>query len=122
VPLRQCVPLLDALAHATSLTADDVAVVEVGFPRPRAAVVRDRSGRFIARVDPTWSDLRPAVEYDGGHHDDPSRIVLDRQRPNALHLCGSSVLVIDRTQLRDEARVVELALGCDVSHLTVPLG
>jgi AbiEi antitoxin C-terminal domain/Protein of unknown function (DUF559) len=144
--LRQSVPLLDALARATGLTADDVGrlarehrgarhltrlapalaemdgrseslresllrllVVEAGFPRPTPQhVVRDAGGRFVARVDLAWPDLRLALEYDGSHHDQPGQVALDRRRLNALHVCGWRVLVIDRHQLADESRVVGL--------------
>ncbi|WP_186816550.1 type IV toxin-antitoxin system AbiEi family antitoxin [Cellulomonas aerilata] len=144
--LRQSVPLLDALARATGVTAEDVdrlasehrgarhltrlapaltemdgraeslresllrlLVVEAGFPRPTLQhTVRDAGGRFVARVDLAWPELRLALEYDGSHHDDPGRIALDRRRLNALHTCGWRTLVIDRHQLRDEARVVDM--------------
>ena len=144
--LRQSVPLLDALARATGITADDVEpllrahrgarnitrlpaalqemdgraespresllrllVVEAGFPRPVPQhTVRDRDGRFVARVDLAWPELRLALEYDGGHHDHAAQVALDRQRINALQRCGWTVLVIDRHQLLDEWRVVDL--------------
>ncbi|WNB85246.1 DUF559 domain-containing protein [Cellulomonas sp. ATA003] len=142
--LRESVPLLDALARATGVTADDVArlarvhrgarhltrltpalaemdgrsesmresllrllVAEAGFDRPVLQhTVRDADGRFVARVDLAWPELRLALEYDGSHHDDPAQIMHDRRRLNALHACGWRVLVIDRHQMRDEARVV----------------
>ncbi len=143
-PLRQSVPLLDALARTTGVTADDVdhvarahrgaryltrlapalaemdgraesaresllrlLVAEAGFDRPVPQyTIVDFRGRFVARVDLAWPELRLALEYDGNHHDDPTQIVLDRRRLNALHACGWRVLVIDRHQFRDEARVV----------------
>ncbi len=121
--LRNSVPLLDALARATTLSPDEIAsvaqshrgarhitrlpvalaemdgraesvresllrllVVEAGFPRPTVQLeVRDRAGRFLARVDLGWPELRLALEYDGAHHDNPAQIALDRRRLNALH-------------------------------------
>lgn len=82
-------------------------VVEAGFARPVLQhTIRDRDGRFVARVDLAWPDLRIALEYDGGYHDVPEQVVLDRKRLNAIQQCGWSVLVVDRHQLRDEQRVV----------------
>jgi hypothetical protein len=143
--MRQSVPLLDALARATTVTSDEIArlarahrgvrhitrlpaalaemdgraeslresllrllVVEAGFPRPVPQhTIRDLHGRFVARVDLAWPDLRLALEYDGSHHDDPAQIALDRRRLNALHSCGWRVLVVDRHQLADESRVID---------------
>jgi len=144
--LRESVPMLDALARATGVTADDVApvirahrraryisrlpaalelmdgraesvresllrllVLEAGFPRPVLQYeIRDHAGRFVARVDLAWPDRRIALEYDGAHHDDVEQIVRDRQRLNALQLCGWAVAVVDRHQFLDEAAVVAM--------------
>ncbi|MEI5584132.1 MULTISPECIES: endonuclease domain-containing protein [unclassified Agromyces] len=44
-------------------------LVRAGLPEPEVNVaVRDAHGRFVARVDLAYPDLRVAVEYDGDHH------------------------------------------------------
>ena len=70
--------------------------------------IYDRFGRFVARVDLAWPDLRVALEYDGAYHNDPAQIVLDRKRLNAIQACNWSTLVIDRAQFRDESQVIDL--------------
>ena len=142
--LRTSVPLLDALAHRTSVTPDQtlavarahrgarncrrlpaavalmdaraesveesllrIIILEAGIPAPVTQhVIRDRFGRFVARVDLAWPDLRLALEYDGAHHDDPAQIIADRKRLNAIHACGWTSLVIDRHQFREEPRLL----------------
>ena len=144
--VRTSVPLLDALAHRTRVTVDQIEavartrrgarnlrrlpvaldllddgaesvresllrliVVGAGLPRPVTQhQIDDRYGRFVARVDLAWPDLRLALEYDGAYHDDPAQVARDRQRLNAIYARTWSTLVIDRTQFRDEANVVEL--------------
>ena len=142
--VRTSVPLLDALAHRTRVTVDQIeavarahrgarncrrlpvaldlmddgaesvresllrlVVVGAGFPRPVTQhEIRDLFGWFVARVDLAWPHLRLALEYDGAYHDDPAQIARDRARMNAIHACGWTTLVVDRTQLRHEARVI----------------
>jgi hypothetical protein len=101
--------LMDDGAESVRESLLRLVVVEAGFPRPVTQYeIRDGSGRFVARVDLAWPDLRVALEYDGAYHDDPAQIAADRRRLNGLHACDWSSLVIDRSQFRDEARVVAL--------------
>jgi hypothetical protein len=105
--LPEALAEMNGLAESVRESQLRLLVVEAGFPRPTPQyTIRDPSGRFVARVDLAWPDLRIALEYDGGHHDSPDQIVVDRQRLNAVQLCGWSVLVIDRHQLLDEHRVL----------------
>ena len=110
---------IDGRAESVRESLLRLLVLEAGFPRPTLQdTVRDRHGRFVARVDLAWPDLRLALEYDGGHHDHPAQVVLDRQRLNALQTCGWTVLVVDRHQLLDEARVVGMIRSMRISIRT----
>lgn len=101
--------LCDPGAESPRETALRLLLVLAGLPRPVTQhVVRDASGRFVARVDLAWPLLKVAVEYDGAHHDSPERIRRDRARLNALRRCGWTVLVVDRAQLLRPADVVTL--------------
>ncbi|MBD8000571.1 endonuclease domain-containing protein [Oerskovia gallyi] len=101
--------LCDAGAESPRETALRLLLVLAGLPRPVTQhVVRDASGRFVARVDLAWPLRKVAVEYDGAHHDAPDRIRRDRARLNALRRCGWTVLVVDRAQLLRPTDVVAL--------------
>jgi very-short-patch-repair endonuclease len=75
-----------------------------GLPRPQTQVsVFDRSGRFVARVDLAWPELKVAVEYDGlWHAGSPEQIHADRKRLNALVGLGWTVLHVTHARLRDD--------------------
>jgi hypothetical protein len=101
--------LMDAGAESVRESLLPFVVIGAGFPRPVTQhEVNDSFGRFVARVDLAWPDLRIALEYDGAYHDDPAQIALDRQRLNAIQACDWSTLVIDRVQFRDESRIIDL--------------
>ena len=101
--------LMDDGAQSVRESLLRLVVIEAGFPRPVTQhKIHDRFSRFVARVDLAWPDLRLALEYDGSYHDDPAQIAQDRQRLNAIQTCSWSTLVIDRTQFRDESRVIAL--------------
>jgi very-short-patch-repair endonuclease len=69
-------------------------LVRAGLPEPRVNfVVEDPGGRFIARVDLAYPQLRVAVEYDGDHHrTSTSRYEHDIARFDRLHDAGWRVV------------------------------
>jgi very-short-patch-repair endonuclease len=75
-----------------------------GLPRPQSQVnVFDGSGRFVARLDLAWPELKVAVEYDGlWHAGSPEQIHADRRRLNALVGLGWTVLHVTHVRLRDD--------------------
>ena len=63
--------------------------------------VRDRSGRWLARVDLAFPDARLAIEYDGrAVHERADVFARDRQRQNALVAAGWLVLRYTAEDLR----------------------
>jgi hypothetical protein len=54
--------------------------------------VVDGAGRHLARLDLAYPDHLIGIEYDGGHHWEPTAIKKDLQRQNALRARGWSLL------------------------------
>ncbi len=68
-------------------------------------VVREASGKFVARADIGLPDLRVTVEYDSDQeHTNPITIANDNDRRNAVIRAGWFPFVARRRDLRDEGR------------------
>lgn len=66
---RLAATLLDPRAESPRESMVRTLLIEGGYPCPVPQFeVRDPAGRFIARVDLAYVDLRIAFEYDGEHH------------------------------------------------------
>lgn len=95
----------DGLAASPPETTLRLLLGRSGLPPATAQVeVRDRGGRFVARVDFGWPELRFAVEYDGAGHVD--RLAQDRRRLNALQAAGWRVFFVTAADLRDPTRLL----------------
>ncbi|WP_433532435.1 hypothetical protein ACQPYA_10570 [Micromonospora sp. CA-263727] len=90
--------LADAGAESVPESRLRVRVVLAGLPRPVTQFVVERQGRFVARVDLAWPELRVAVEYDGLWHHDPEQFHRDRRRLNRL--LGNDWIVLHVTAKR----------------------
>lgn len=78
------------------------------LPEPRCnLVIRDADGRFLARGDLVYLDLRILIEYDGWHHE---RTAHQRQsdlaRRERLEAAGWRVIVVTSHDLRTPRVVV----------------
>ncbi|MGH9023363.1 MAG: type IV toxin-antitoxin system AbiEi family antitoxin domain-containing protein [Acidimicrobiia bacterium] len=72
-----------------------------GFRLPeRQVAVRDRQGRFVARVDLGWTAERVALEYDGVRHHGPRRLASDDHRLECIEACGWKVLRVRAPDLQ----------------------
>jgi hypothetical protein len=69
-------------------------------------VVRDRDGRFVARVDLAFPEHRIAVEYDGAWHGAPGQFARDRRRLNDLVAAGWTVIHVTAADMHDPEQVV----------------
>ncbi len=97
---RRAAAAADGLAASPPETVLRLGLLRSGLPRPVAQhEVRDRAGRFVARVDFGWPALRFAVEYDGSGHVD--RLAHDRHRLNALQDAGWRVFFVTATDMHD---------------------
>lgn len=92
--------LADPGAESAQESRLRVRIVLAGVPQPVTQFVVRRDGRFIARVDLAWPELRIAVEYDGLWHDDPEQFHRDRRRLNRLLGEGWIVLHVTAQRLR----------------------
>jgi very-short-patch-repair endonuclease len=93
--------LHDPAAESPQESRLRVRLVSARVPRPVSQhVVRDPSGRFIARVDLAWPGHKVAVEYDGVWHADAKQLRHDRRRLNQLVAAGWTVLHVTDDRLR----------------------
>ncbi|HWG98036.1 MAG TPA: DUF559 domain-containing protein [Pilimelia sp.] len=106
--LRQACDLAEPLSESPMETRLRLVVVEHGLPRPVAQhEVRDRQGRFVARVDLAYPRLRLALEYEGDHHRERRAFRHDLARLNALRAAGWTVLRFTADDvLHDPGRIV----------------
>lgn len=74
-----------------------------GFPRPAVNMVaRDDAGRYLARPDLSYPELRIAIEYDGDYHRTDRRTwQLDVERRQRLEDAGWRILTVTAATLRD---------------------
>jgi Protein of unknown function (DUF559) len=74
---------------------------EWGLPQPqRQFKVRDRKGRFVARVDFAWPALRLILEYDGQRFHGPRQEEHDARRQEHIESLGWRVERADKRDLR----------------------
>lgn len=69
-------------------------------------VVRDAEGRFLARVDLAFPELKIAIEYDGAWHGQPGQLGRDRRRLNALTAAGWIVLHVTASDMHEPETLV----------------
>ncbi|MDR7280896.1 DUF559 domain-containing protein [Catenuloplanes atrovinosus] len=91
--------LLERLAEAEPLTESPMEtllrllITDAGLPRPFAQVeVTTDGGRWLARVDLAYPDLRIAIEYEGDHHRERDTFRRDITRKRTLEAAGWLVL------------------------------
>ena len=66
---RRALDLLDPRAESPRESITRTIIIEAGLPAPTPQVeIYDSGGRFIARGDLVYEDLRIVIEYDGYHH------------------------------------------------------
>ena len=96
--------LVDGGAQSPPESRLRVRLVLAGLPRPRTQyVVRDRTGRPVARVDMGWDKYRLAVEYEGAwHYGSYKQVGRDRKRHNELTAANWNVLYVTADRLRDD--------------------
>lgn len=103
---RAAVALADGRAESPPESRVRVLLALAGIPAVPQHVVRSTTGRFLARVDLAYPDLRIAIEYDGVWHADRDQLGRDRRRLNALVAEGWVVLHLTASDLRDPEAVV----------------
>lgn len=96
----------DGLAASPQETRLRLIMRRAGLPAPVAQLEIRHHGRFVARVDFGWPELKVAVEYDGLWHADKAQFSRDRQRLNRLREAGWTVVFVTAADLHDPLRLV----------------
>ncbi len=98
--VRRAVPLVDPRAESPQESRLRVLLVLAGLdPVPQFGVLDH--GRFVARVDLAFPDLRLAIEYEGAHHFVDGQIARDEERLERLRAAGWRVIRVSAADLRD---------------------
>lgn len=97
---RRAMARLDGRAESAPESLVRVWIQDAGLPElTPQAVVYDRVGRFVARVDLLIEEYQIVVEYEGAHHRDREQYGRDLQRRNQLEALGFLVVHLDATTL-----------------------
>jgi len=90
--LRAALPQIRVGAETPKETELRLALIRAGLPEPELNLeLRDRWGRFVARLDLAYPDYRAAFEYDGRQHaTDASQFARDVDRIHAINRLGWS--------------------------------
>jgi len=108
VQLRQALQLMDAGAESPQESRTRLLLLDGGLPRPRTQiVVRNSTGRFVARVDMGWEEWKVGVEFDGAQHwTDPAQRTRDIDRYAELADLGWVIVRVNSELLRYRPAVV----------------
>lgn len=112
--VRQAADLADSRSESPPETRLRVGLISGGLPSPVPQYVVRHNGRFVARVDLAYPDVKLAIEYDGRWHGEAGQFGKDRRRLNALVAAGWRVIHVTAADLHQLDRIVaavRVALG-----------
>ncbi len=106
--LKMALDLVDSRSESPAESVLRVVLTTGGFTgMVPNHVVRDRVGRFVARVDLAFLEARVAVEYEGDYHRaEPDRWRKDMLRIRRLEAAGWRVLRVNADDLRDPTHLL----------------
>jgi very-short-patch-repair endonuclease len=104
--VRTVCTLADGLAGSPQETKLRLLMRRAGLPEPVAQHEIRHGGRFVARVDFAWPELKVAVEYDGLWHAQDDQFGKDRRRLNRLREAGWTVVFVTAADLHDPHRLI----------------
>lgn len=105
---RRACQRADGLAQSPRETELRLLMQGAGLPTPLAQYVVEHEGRFVARVDFAWPELKVAVEYDGYWHSEDRQFAKDRRRLNRLREAGWTVVFVTAADMRDPRRLAAM--------------
>jgi very-short-patch-repair endonuclease len=103
---RAVCALADGLAESPQETRLRLVMRRGRLPEPTAQFEVWHDGRFVARVDFGWPELKVAVEYDGAWHGESGQLARDRRRLNRLQEAGWRVVYVTASDLREPATLL----------------
>lgn len=104
---HRALELLDERSESPKESELRVLLVEAAFPCPISnARVRDARGRFVARVDLSYPDLKIAIEYEGDHHRDKAQWRADLARRRRLEALGWIYLSVTQDDLTNPSALL----------------
>jgi len=113
--LRRAVGFAEPRSESPMETRLRLQLIKARLPRPEVQVdLYDDYGRFLARADLYYPDVRLVIEFDGQNHRD--RLVPDLRRQNALVNAGYHILrftapdVLTHSAVASQVRRARLAL------------
>jgi len=102
--LRRAVGLAEPRSESPTETRLRLQVIKARLPAPEAQVdLHDDSGRFLARADLYYRDVRLVIEFDGRSHSES--LVPDLRRQNALVNAGYHILRFTVADIRTQGAV-----------------
>jgi very-short-patch-repair endonuclease len=107
--LTRAVSLLDPLAESPGESRTRLVLSALGLPVRSQAVIRDRLGEFVARVD-FLVDERVVLEFDGavkyGGDTGHEALVAEKVREDRLRALGYLVIRVTWDELADPQRLL----------------
>ncbi|MGZ4668865.1 MAG: endonuclease domain-containing protein [Blastococcus sp.] len=105
---RRVCTLAEGRAESPQETRLRLLMLRGGLPAPVPQFSVRIDGRFVARVDFAWPELKVAVEYDGLWHAGDRQFAEDRQRLNRLHAAGWRIVFVTTKDMRDPERLLAM--------------
>lgn len=104
---RAALVLIRVGADSPPETFMRLTLVEAGLPEPELnVVVRDKWGRPVLWPDGSFRQYRTALQYDGGHHNNPDQYLRDIRRLETTRTLGWEEVRISRDDLRGDMPAV----------------
>lgn len=113
---RRTLGLCDSRAESPPESALRVRLILAGLPAPVPQYEVWLHGRFVARVDLGWPEVKVAVEYDGAWHGAPGQLGKDRRRLNALIAAGWTVIHATAADMHHLTPVIDHVRALVVPH------
>ncbi|GAB3595841.1 endonuclease domain-containing protein [Microbacterium tumbae] len=110
--VREALPRARTRVESPKETETRLAIVGAELPEPFVQYQVFDGGRFIARVDLAYPELKIAIEYEGdGHRTDKAQWRRDIARQRELEALGWIVVRVTQMDLRDGARTLIAAVS-----------
>ena len=125
VAARDALPHLEPRAASPGETRSRLALMQLGFPRPRAGIViLDENGGWIAEVDMLIDDPPVVFQYDGEvHFASAQKRRSDAARDEGVRDLDWEVVILTKLDLRDRHRLDRRArAACERAAGRVPRG